>query len=133
MASSYVGGLSGAFIPVSEDQGMIDAVNAGALTIEKLEAMTCVCSVGLDMIAIPGDTPASSISGIIADEAAIGMVNQKTTAVRVIPVVGKKMGDTVEFGGLLGYAPIMKVSSFSCEKMIQRTGRIPAPVHSFKN
>jgi uncharacterized protein (UPF0210 family) len=133
MASPRVGGLSGAFIPVSEDQGMIDAVNAGALTIEKLEAMTCVCSVGLDMIAIPGDTPASSISGIIADEAAIGMVNQKTTAVRVIPVVGKKMGDTVEFGGLLGYAPIMKVSSFSCEKMIQRTGRIPAPVHSFKN
>ncbi len=133
MASSYVGGLSGAFIPVSEDQGMIDAVNAGALTIEKLEAMTCVCSVGLDMIAIPGDTPASSISGIIADEAAIGMVNQKTTAVRIIPVVGKKCGDTVEFGGLLGHAPVMRVSPFSCEAMISRAGRIPAPIHSFKN
>ena len=133
MASSYVGGLSGAFIPVSEDQGMIDAVNAGALTIEKLEAMTCVCSVGLDMIAIPGSTPASSISGIIADEAAIGMVNQKTTAVRVIPVVGKKVGQTVEFGGLLGHAPIMKVSKFSCAPMIARRGRIPAPIHSFKN
>ncbi len=133
MASSYVGGLSGAFIPVSEDQGMIDAVDAGALTIEKLEAMTCVCSVGLDMIAIPGDTPASSISGLIADEAAIGMVNQKTTAVRVIPVVGKKVGDTVEFGGLLGHAPVMRVSPFSCEEMIARGGRIPAPIHSFKN
>ena len=133
MASSYVGGLSGAFIPVSEDQGMIDAVNAGALTIEKLEAMTCVCSVGLDMIAIPGTTPASSISGIIADEAAIGMVNQKTTAVRIIPVVGKKVGDTVEFGGLLGHAPVMKVSKFSCADMIARRGRIPAPIHSFKN
>ncbi len=133
MASSYVGGLSGAFIPVSEDQGMIDAVEAGALTIEKLEAMTCVCSVGLDMIAIPGDTPASSISGIIADEAAIGMVNQKTTAVRVIPVAGKKVGDRVEFGGLLGYAPVMRVSPFSCERMIARRGRIPAPIHSFKN
>lgn len=133
MASSYVGGLSGAFIPVSEDQGMIDAVNAGALTIEKLEAMTCVCSVGLDMIAIPGATPASSISGIIADEAAIGMVNQKTTAVRIIPVIGKDVGDTVEFGGLLGHAPVMKVSKFSCEKMISRKGRIPAPIHSFKN
>jgi uncharacterized protein (UPF0210 family) len=112
---------------------MIDAVNAGALTIEKLEAMTCVCSIGLDMIAIPGDTPASSISGIIADEAAIGMVNQKTTAVRVIPVVGKNVGDVVEFGGLLGYAPVMKVSTFSCEKMVSRYGRIPAPIHSFKN
>ena len=133
MASSYVGGLSGAFIPVSEDQGMIDAVEAGALSIEKLEAMTCVCSVGLDMIAIPGDTPASSISGIIADEAAIGMVNQKTTAVRVIPVAGKKVGDSVEFGGLLGHAPVMRVSPFSCEAMISRTGRIPAPIHSFKN
>ena len=133
MASSYVGGLSGAFIPVSEDQGMIDAVNAGALTIEKLEAMTCVCSVGLDMIAIPGDTPASSIAGIIADEAAIGMVNQKTTAVRVIPVADKKVGDTVEFGGLLGHAPVMRVSPFSCEAFIARTGRIPAPIHSFKN
>ena len=129
MASSYVG----AFIPVSEDQGMIDAVNAGALTIEKLEAMTCVCSVGLDMIAIPGATSAASISGIIADEAAIGMVNQKTTAVRVIPVAGKKVGETVEFGGLLGHAPIMKVSKFSCEKLISRKGRIPAPIHSFKN
>jgi len=133
MASSYVGGLSGAFIPVSEDQGMIDAVNAGALTIEKLEAMTCVCSVGLDMIAVPGDTPASSIAGIIADEAAIGMVNQKTTAVRIIPVCGKKVGDTVEFGGLLGHAPVMKVSEFSCGRMIARKGRIPAPIHSFKN
>ena len=133
MASSYVGGLSGAFIPVSEDQGMIDAVNAGALTIEKLEAMTCGCSAGLDMIAIPGATSAASISGIIADEAAIGMVNQKTTAVRVIPVAGKKVGETVEFGGLLGHAPIMKVSKFSCEKLISRKGRIPAPIHSFKN
>ena len=133
MASSYVGGLSGAFIPVSEDQGMIDAVNAGALSIEKLEAMTCVCSVGLDMIAIPGSASAATISGIIADEAAIGMVNQKTTAVRVIPVAGKKVGDTVEFGGLLGHAPVMKVSEFSCEKMIVRKGRIPAPIHSFKN
>lgn len=112
---------------------MIDAVNAGALTIEKLEAMTCVCSVGLDMIAIPGATSAASISGIIADEAAIGMVNQKTTAVRVIPVAGKKVGETVEFGGLLGHAPIMKVSKFSCEQMISRRGRIPAPIHSFKN
>ena len=133
MASSYVGGLSGAFIPVSEDQGMIDAVEAGALTIEKLEAMTCVCSVGLDMIVIPGNTPAASISGIIADEAAIGMVNQKTTAVRVIPAFGKKVGDTVEFGGLLGYGPVMKVNTFSCEAMISRKGRIPAPIHSFKN
>jgi uncharacterized protein (UPF0210 family) len=133
MASSYVGGLSGAFIPVSEDQGMIDSVLAGALTIEKLEAMTCVCSVGLDMIAIPGDTPATSIAGIIADEAAIGMVNQKTTAVRVIPVVGKKVGDTVEFGGLLGYAPIMPVNKFACDVFVNRGGRIPAPIHSFKN
>ena len=133
MASSYVGGLSGAFIPVSEDQGMIDAVRAGALTLEKLEAMTCVCSVGLDMIAIPGDTPATTISGIIADEAAIGMVNQKTTAVRLIPVAGKGVGEKAEFGGLLGYAPIIPVNSFSCEKFISRTGRIPAPVHSFKN
>ena len=133
MASSYVGGLSGAFIPVSEDQGMIDAVEAGALTIEKLEAMTCVCSVGLDMIVIPGDTPATTISGIIADEAAIGMVNQKTTAVRVIPAVGKKVGDTVEFGGLLGYGPVMPVNTFSCAEMINRGGRIPAPIHSFKN
>ena len=133
MASSYVGGLSGAFIPVSEDQGMIDAVSAGALTIEKLVAMTCVCSVGLDMIAIPGDTSASTISGIIADEAAIGMINQKTTAVRLIPVIGKTVGETAEFGGLLGYAPIIPVNRFSCESFIARTGRIPAPVHSFKN
>ncbi len=133
MASSYVGGLSGAFIPVSEDQGMIDAVNIGALTLEKLEAMTCVCSVGLDMIAIPGDTKASTISGIIADEMAIGMINQKTTAVRLIPVFGKEIGDTVEFGGLLGYAPIMKVNEFDCNEFISRGGRIPAPIHSFKN
>ena len=133
MASSYVGGLSGAFIPVSEDQGMIDAVTAGALTIEKLEAMTCVCSVGLDMIAIPGDTTAATISGIIADESAIGMVNQKTTAVRIIPVIGKQVGDTVEFGGLLGYAPVMPVNSFACDRFINRVGRIPAPIHSFKN
>ena len=133
MASSYVGGLSGAFIPVSEDQGMIDAVVAGALTLEKLEAMTCVCSVGLDMIAIPGDTKATTISGIIADEMAIGMINQKTTAVRVIPVIGKGVGEVVEFGGLLGYAPIMPVNSFSCDDFINRKGRIPAPVHSFKN
>ena len=133
MASSYVGGLSGAFIPVSEDQGMIDSVQAGALTIEKLEAMTCVCSVGLDMIAIPGDTSASTISGIIADESAIGMINQKTTAVRVIPVIGKGVGEVVEFGGLLGYAPVMPVNQFSCEAFINRGGRIPAPIHSFKN
>lgn len=133
MASSYVGGLSGAFIPVSEDQGMIDAVTAGALTLEKLEAMTCVCSVGLDMIAIPGDTKATTISGIIADEMAIGMVNQKTTAVRLIPVIGKGVGETVEFGGLLGYAPIMPVNQFSCDAFINRGGRIPAPIHSFKN
>ena len=133
MASSYVGGLSGAFIPVSEDQGMINAVQAGALTLEKLEAMTCVCSVGLDMIAVPGDTKASSISGIIADEMAIGMVNQKTTAVRIIPVIGTGVGETVEFGGLLGYAPIMPVNRFSCEAFIGRGGRIPAPIHSFKN
>ncbi len=133
MASSYVGGLSGAFIPVSEDQGMIDAVNVHALTLEKLEAMTCVCSVGLDMIAIPGDTSASTIAGIIADEAAIGMVNQKTTAVRLIPVIGKGVGETAEFGGLLGYAPVMPVNPFSCEKFVSRGGRIPAPIHSFKN
>ena len=133
MASSYVGGLSGAFIPVSEDQGMIDAVEAGALTIEKLEAMTCVCSVGLDMIAIPGNTPATTIAGIIADEAAIGMINQKTTAVRLIPVVGKDIGDVVEFGGLLGYAPIQAVNTFSCAEFVNRGGRIPAPIHSFKN
>lgn len=133
MASSYVGGLSGAFIPVSEDQGMIDAVKAGCLTLEKLEAMTCVCSVGLDMIAIPGDTKATTISGIIADEMAIGMINQKTTAVRLIPVIGKKVGDVAEFGGLLGYAPIMPVNNFSCDNFVNRGGRIPAPIHSFKN
>lgn len=133
MASSYVGGLSGAFIPVSEDQGMIDAVSSGALTLEKLEAMTCVCSVGLDMIAVPGDTKASTISGIIADEAAIGMVNQKTTAVRIIPVCGKTVGDTVEFGGLLGHAPVMPVNTYDCSRFVSRGGRIPAPIHSFKN
>ena len=133
MASSYVGGLSGAFIPVSEDQGMIDAVRAGALTLEKLEAMTCVCSVGLDMIAIPGDTKATTISGMIADEMAIGMINQKTTAVRLIPVIGKTVGDTVEFGGLLGYVPVMPVNKFGCEAFVNRGGRIPAPIHSFKN
>ena len=133
MASSYVGGLSGAFIPVSEDQGMIDAVNAGCLTLEKLEAMTCVCSVGLDMIAIPGDTSAATVSGIIADEMAIGMINQKTTAVRVIPVIGKTVGDQAEFGGLLGYAPIMPVNRFDCSAFVNREGRIPAPIHSFRN
>lgn len=133
MASSYVGGLSGAFIPVSEDQGMINAVEAGALTLEKLEAMTCVCSVGLDMIAIPGDTKDTTIAGVIADEMAIGMINQKTTAVRLIPVIGKGVGETVEFGGLLGYAPIMPVNGFSCDAFVNRGGRIPAPVHSFKN
>ena len=133
MASSYVGGLSGAFIPVSEDQGMIEAVECGALTLEKLEAMTCVCSVGLDMIAVPGDTSAATLSGIIADEAAIGMVNQKTTAVRIIPVIGKTVGDTVEFGGLLGHAPVMPVNTFDCTAFVNRTGRIPAPIHSFKN
>ncbi len=133
MAGSYIGGLSGAFIPVSEDQGMINAVERGSLTIEKLEAMTCVCSVGLDMIAIPGDVKATTISGIIADEAAIGMINQKTTAVRVIPVIGKGVGEKVEFGGLLGYAPIMPVNNYSCDAFVNRTGRIPAPIHSFKN
>ena len=133
MASSYVGGLSGAFIPVSEDQGMINAVEAGALTLEKLEAMTCVCSVGLDMIAIPGETPNTTISGLIADEMALGMVNQKTTAVRIIPVIGKKVGDTVEFGGLLGHAPVMPINPFGCENFVNRGGRIPAPIHSFKN
>lgn len=133
MASSYVGGLSGAFIPVSEDQGMINAAQAGALTIEKLEAMTCVCSVGLDMIAIPGDTKPTTIAGIIADEMAIGMVNQKTTAARLIPCPGKKVGDSVEFGGLLGYAPVMPVNPYSCDAFVTRTGRIPAPIHSFKN
>ena len=133
MASSYVGGLSGAFIPVSEDQGMIKAAEVGALSIEKLEAMTCVCSVGLDMIAIPGDTPASTISGIIADEMAIGMINQKTTAVRIMPIIGKTVGDRAVLGGLLGEAPVMPVNKYSCEDFIKRQGRIPAPVHSFKN
>ena len=133
MASSYVGGLSGAIIPVSEDQGMIDAVNAGSLCLEKLEAMTCVCSVGLDMIASPGKTSSATISGIIADEMAIGLVNQKTTAVRLIPVIGKDVGDVAEFGGLLGYAPIMPVNEFDCSAFINRQGRIPAPIHSFKN
>ena len=133
MASSHVGGLSGAFIPVSEDRGMIDAVKAGTLTLEKLEAMTAVCSVGLDMIAIPGDTDASTISGIIADEISIGVVNNKTTAVRVIPVYGKDVGESAEFGGLLGYAPIMPIKRESCADFISRGGRIPAPIHSLKN
>ena len=133
MASNHVGGLSGAFIPVSEDIGMIEAAAAGALTLEKLEAMTCVCSVGLDMIAIPGDTSAAAISGIIADETAIGMVNNKTTAVRVIPAVGKKAGDRVEFGGLLGFAPVMPVNHWGNEDFIARGGRIPAPLHSLRN
>ena len=133
MASNHVGGLSGAFIPVSEDIGMIEAAAAGALTLEKLEAMTCVCSVGLDMIAMPGDTSAETISGIIADEAAIGMVNNKTTAVRIIPAIGKKAGDTVEFGGLLGFAPVMPVNSYDCSAFIRRGGRIPAPLHSLRN
>ncbi|MCD8162533.1 MAG: PFL family protein [Synergistaceae bacterium] len=133
MASSYVGGLSGAFIPVSEDHGMIESVEAGALTLDKLEAMTCVCSVGLDMIAIPGDTSPETISGIIADEIAIGMINNKTTAVRLIPVYGKTAGETVTFGGLLGYAPVMQVNKFDCSAFINRGGRIPAPIHSFKN
>ena len=133
MASSHVGGLSGAFIPVSEDAGMIEAAERGVLTLEKLEAMTAVCSVGLDMIAIPGDTPADVICGIIADEISIGVINQKTTAVRLIPAYGKKAGDTVEFGGLLGSAPIMPVSPYSCEKLVSRGGRMPAPIHSNKN
>lgn len=133
MASSYVGGLSGAFIPVSEDAGMIAAVEKGSLTIEKLEAMTCVCSVGLDMIAVPGDTTAETISAVIADEAAVGMINNKTTAVRLIPVPGKKVGDKVEFGGLLGYAPIIAVNSFKPDVFIHRGGRIPAPVRSLTN
>jgi uncharacterized protein (UPF0210 family) len=133
MASSHVGGLSGAFIPVSEDEGMIDAVLKGALNIEKLEALTCVCSVGLDMIAVPGDTPEATISAIIADEAAIGVINNKTTGVRIIPVAGKTLGDMVEFGGLLGRAPVVAVNQYSSEAFIKRGGRIPAPVHSFKN
>ncbi len=133
MASGYVGGLSGAFIPVSEDAGMIAAAECGALSLDKLEAMTCVCSVGLDMIAVPGDTPASTISAIIADEMAIGMINQKTTAVRIIPAAGKNVGDSVEFGGLLGEAPVMPVHKYSSEEFINRGGRIPAPIHSLKN
>lgn len=133
MASSHVGGLSGAFIPVSEDAGMISAVRSGALSLEKLEAMTCVCSVGLDMIVVPGDTPAQTISAIIADESAIGMINNKTTAVRIIPAVGKQVGDTVEFGGLLGSGPVMPVSRYSSEVFVGRGGRIPAPIHSLRN
>ena len=133
MASSYVGGLSGAFIPVSEDQGMIDAVNDGALTLEKLEAMTCVCSVGLDMIAIPGDTKATTISGIIADEMAIGMINQKTTACTLLPAIRKDVADVGQIGGLLGSAPVMPVNRFSCDAFVNGGGRIPAPIHSFKN
>ena len=133
MASSYVGGLSGAFIPVSEDAGMIDAAKRGVLTIDKLEAMTSVCSVGLDMIAIPGDTPNSTIAGIISDEMAIGMINKKTTAVRIIPVIGKTYGDSAEFGGLLGSAPIMKVNPSSSEIFVKRGGRVPAPLHSLNN
>ncbi len=133
MASSHVGGLSGAFIPVSEDAGMISAVRSGALSLEKLEAMTCVCSVGLDMIVVPGDTPAQTISAIIADESAIGMINNKTTAVRIIPAVGKQVGDTVEFGGLLGSGPVMPVSRYSSEIFVGRGGRIPAPIHSLRN
>ncbi|MCI9627349.1 MAG: PFL family protein [Clostridia bacterium] len=133
MASSHVGGLSGAFIPVSEDAGMISAVRSGALSLEKLEAMTCVCSVGLDMIVVPGDTPAQTISAIIADESAIGMINNKTTAVRIIPAVGKRVGDTVEFGGLLGSGPVMPVSRYSSETFVGRGGRIPAPIHSLRN
>ena len=133
MASSYVGGLSGAFIPVSEDSSMIDAVVSGALTLEKLEAMTCVCSVGLDMIAVPGDTCAETLAGIVVDEMAIGMVNQKTTAVRIIPVAGMKEGDMAEFGGLLGSAPVMRVNGFGCADFVNSGGRIPAPIHSFKN
>ena len=133
MASNHVGGLSGAFIPVSEDIGMIESARCGALTLEKLEAMTCVCSVGLDMIAVPGDTSAATISGIIADEAAIGMINSKTTAVRIIPAIGKQAGDQVEFGGLLGFAPVMPVNKYSCEDFIARGGRIPAPLNALRN
>lgn len=133
MASSHVGGLSGAFIPVSEDAGMIEAAECGSLTIEKLEAMTAVCSVGLDMIAVPGDTSAATISGVISDEIAIGVINNKTTAVRLIPVYGKGVGEDVEFGGLLGHAPIMKLNNYSCEEFISRGGRIPAPIHSLRN
>lgn len=133
MASSYVGGLSGAFIPVSEDAGMIEAVSCGALTLEKLEAMTCVCSVGIDMVVVPGTTSAEAISGLIADEAAIGVVNTKTTAVRIIPACGKEVGDAVEFGGLLGTGPVMPINKFGCADFIARGGRIPAPMHSLKN
>ncbi len=133
MASSYVGGLSGAFIPVSEDAGMIDAVKCGALSLEKLEAMTCVCSVGIDMVVVPGDTSAETISGILADEVAIGVINTKTTALRIIPAPGKKVGDIVEFGGLLGSGPVMPVSKYGCVDFINRGGRIPAPMHSLKN
>jgi hypothetical protein len=133
MASSHVGGLSGAFIPVSEDEGMIEAARIGALSLEKLEAMTCVCSVGLDMIAIPGDTSAATISGIIADEAAIGVINNKTTAVRLIPAIGKTVGDEVSFGGLLGSAPIIAVNPYKCDELVNRGGRMPAPIHSMRN
>ena len=133
MASNHVGGLSGAFIPVSEDDGMINAANCGSLTLEKLEAMTAVCSVGIDMVVIPGDTSAEVISGLIADEAAIGMVNSKTTAVRVIPAIGHKVGDVLDFGGLLGHAPIMPISQYSPAVMIHRGGRIPAPMQALKN
>jgi uncharacterized protein (UPF0210 family) len=133
MASSSVGGLSGAFIPVSEDAGMIEAVKCGALSLEKMEAMTCVCSVGIDMVVVPGSTPAETISGILADEAALGVVNNKTTALRIIPAPGKDVGDTVHFGGLLGTGPVMRVNSFDCSKFINRGGRIPAPIHSLKN
>lgn len=133
MASSSVGGLSGAFIPVSEDHAMIEAAKMGSISLEKLEAMTCVCSVGLDMIAIPGDTSEETISGIIADEMALGMINNKTTATRLIPAYGKKVGDEVEFGGLLGSAPIMRVNEYKCDDFVNRKGRIPAPIHSFKN
>ncbi len=133
MASSHVGGLSGAFIPVSEDAGMIDAVKCGALTLEKMEAMTCVCSVGIDMVVVPGDTSAETISRILADEAALGMVNNKTTALRIIPAPGKKVGDEVVFGGLLGTGPVMRVNPFDCSEFINRGGRIPAPIHSLKN
>ena len=133
MASSHVGGLSGAFIPVSEDAGMIEAARIGALSLEKLEAMTCVCSVGLDMIAVPGDTTAATLSAIIADEAAIGMINQKTTAVRIIPAPGKQVGDRVEFGGLLGHAYCMGVNPYNCQSFVDRGGRIPAPIHSLRN
>lgn len=133
MASSHVGGLSGAFIPVSEDAGMIEAARIGALSLEKLEAMTCVCSVGLDMIAVPGDTTAATLSAIVADEAAIGMINQKTTAVRIIPAPGKQVGDRVEFGGLLGHAYCMGVNPYNCQSFVDRGGRIPAPIHSLRN